>query len=118
LLHHYHFRKGFSLITYSYNCIAPELMEARFRARRLTTKYNTQFPDDATMESLQADRNRIVNELIGSVGSDSYIEPPFYVDYGCNIRLGDRFYANFKYAPPSSLESFKTGRLLTSPLAW
>ncbi|OBT40804.1 hypothetical protein VE00_08921 [Pseudogymnoascus sp. WSF 3629] len=47
------------------------------------------------MDSLQADRNRVLEELIGRIGPDSYIEPPFYVDYGCNIRLGDRFYANF-----------------------
>lgn len=103
---------------YSYNCIAPELMEARFRARRLTTKYNTHFPDDATMESLRTDRNRILDELIGSVGADSYIEPPFYVDYGCNIRLGDRFYANFKYVPQFPSESFKMERRLTPTSAW
>ena len=24
-----------------------------------------------------------------------YVEPPFYVDYGCNISVGSNFYANF-----------------------
>lgn len=86
-----------NLHLYSYNCIAPELMEARFRARRLTTKYNAHFPADATIKSLEQDRNGMLEEIMGSVGPDSYIEPPFYVDYGCNIRLGDRFYSNFKY---------------------
>lgn len=93
-------------------------MDARFRARRLTTKYNTHFPDDATMDSLQADRNRVLKELIGRIGPNSYIEPPFYVDYGCNIRLGDRFYANFKYTSLSSFEGFKADRLLTLTSAW
>lgn len=26
---------------------------------------------------------------------EAYIEPPFIVDYGCNISVGKRFYANF-----------------------
>lgn len=29
------------------------------------------------------------------MGDDTFIEPPFRVDYGCNIRFGSRFYANF-----------------------
>lgn len=33
--------------------------------------------------------------MIGKLGADVYIEPPFQIDYGCNIILGDRFYANF-----------------------
>lgn len=26
---------------------------------------------------------------------DAFIEPPFHIDYGANIRIGARFYANF-----------------------
>lgn len=26
---------------------------------------------------------------------DIYIEPPFFVDFGCNINFGVNFYANF-----------------------
>lgn len=37
----------------------------------------------------------MLQNFIGEVGEDAYIEPPFTVDYGCNLRLGDRFYANF-----------------------
>lgn len=37
-----------------------------------------------------------LKEIVGAVSDDEvFIEPPFYVDYGCNIRLGARFYANF-----------------------
>lgn len=77
-----------------YNPIAPELVQGRFRAKRLINKYNNYFPDDATPESLQEDRNRMLQELLGRVGRNCYIEPPFYVDYGCNISIGDNFYAN------------------------
>lgn len=60
-------------------------------------KYNKHFPEDATFESLSKDRDEILRELMGKVGDDVFMEPPVYVDYGCNISIGERFYANFKY---------------------
>lgn len=72
------------------------------RAKRLTMKYNSHLPDDATPESLQADREKILSELLGRVGPECYIEPPFHVDYGCNVSIGRNFYANVKYANPLS----------------
>jgi acetyltransferase-like isoleucine patch superfamily enzyme len=34
--------------------------------------------------------------IIGHIGSDDiFIEPPFNIDYGCNISIGTRFYSNF-----------------------
>lgn len=80
-----------------YDAQAPELKSGRFRARRLMHKYNTHFPDDATLESLSADRVAILKDTFGHVGADVEIEPPLHVDYGCNISVGDRFYANFGY---------------------
>lgn len=76
--------------------MAPELLQGRHRARFLQNKYNTYFPADSTPESLQEERDVMYEEIFGRVGKDSYIEPPFYVDYGCNILLGERFYANYK----------------------
>ncbi|RDW95120.1 hypothetical protein BP5796_00883 [Coleophoma crateriformis] len=78
-----------------YRCLAPELVTARHRARRLAIKYNTDFPDDAIPESLESDRAAKLQEMFGSVGKGVYIEPPFFIDYGCNISVGDGFYANF-----------------------
>lgn len=78
-----------------YNCLAPELMDGRFLARRVMHKYNNTFPDDATVHSLTAHREAVLHGILGKVGSDVFIEPPFNVDYGCNIMLGDKFYANF-----------------------
>jgi hypothetical protein len=80
-----------------YDSLAPELCNSRFRARKLMHKYNNHFPDDATFESLAVDREAVLKELMGRVGPDVFMEPPVYVDYGCNISIGERFYANFKY---------------------
>lgn len=73
----------------------PDLAQARFRARKLTNEYNTHFPDDATPESLEEDRRSMLNQLMRSIGRDSYIDPPVQVDYGSNISIGRDLYANF-----------------------
>ena len=72
-------------------------------ARKFMHKYNNYFPDDATPESLAADRENMLREQLGRVGKGVFIEPPFSIDYGCNISLGESFYANFGYAIRLSL---------------
>ena len=62
----------------------PELVDARKRAKRLCARYNAA-PVDHDRAALE--------ELLGHA-TDAYIEPPFFCDYGFNIRLGARFYAN------------------------
>ncbi|GKZ24637.1 hypothetical protein AbraIFM66951_011907 [Aspergillus brasiliensis] len=79
-----------------YNSFGPELTEARFRARKLISKYNnTPILDHMSPEDLVAERETALHELFGSSGSNLYVEPPLFVDYGCNIIVGDNFYANF-----------------------
>jgi len=77
-----------------YNSFVPELEDARLRARKFLKKYNNYLPDDATTASLGADRERMLGELLGKTGKDIYIEPPFFVDYGCNTSIGYGFYGN------------------------
>ncbi|KAK9374469.1 trimeric LpxA-like protein [Lipomyces chichibuensis] len=78
-----------------YNSFVPELVTERIRARQRVTKYNAYFPEDATAESITNERETMLRNIIGKLGKNPYIEPPFYVDYGCNISIGDDFYANF-----------------------
>lgn len=40
-------------------------------------------------------REEYLKTIFGKVGDGIYMEPPFYVDYGCNISMGQNFYANF-----------------------
>ncbi len=68
----------------------PELAADRLRARRLQRLYNTSADDDMSA------RLALLRELFAAVGDDrAYIEPPFFCDYGYNIRVGKRFYANY-----------------------
>ena len=67
----------------------PELVEARVRARRVFARFNASDPGDV------ATRVALMRELFGTVGADSWIEPPFYCDYGSQITLGAGVFVNF-----------------------
>lgn len=40
------------------------------------------------------EQKSILTRLLGGIGNDCLIVPPFYCDYGHNIRIGDHFFAN------------------------
>jgi acetyltransferase-like isoleucine patch superfamily enzyme len=61
-------------------------------------EYNTWFPegDDLNIENITKRRAEMLKGFLGYVGDDEvFIEPPFRVDYGPNMSVGKRFYANF-----------------------
>lgn len=70
-----------------YDATDPELVADRNEARALTRRYN---------RTTETDRRReLLEELLGTIGDECYIEPPFRCDYGDNIHVGESFYANF-----------------------
>ena len=72
-----------------YDPLDPILVAARDRARDLCQALN------ATREGDREERRRIVRELFGAGGESVWMQPPFYCDYGSNIRLGERVFFNF-----------------------
>jgi maltose O-acetyltransferase len=71
-----------------YDCKDPELVDLRFRARRLMRLYNTSTEDQLDH------RQELLSEILGHLGPGVWIEPPFYFDYGSFIELGDKVYLN------------------------
>lgn len=67
----------------------PELVEAYVRAQELTQAYN------ATSVRERGRRTTILRELLGAIGEETGIRPPLHVDYGTQIRIGDRAFVNF-----------------------
>ncbi|GAB7036882.1 sugar O-acetyltransferase [Catenuloplanes niger JCM 9533] len=67
----------------------PELARLMLRAAELQQAYNAAPAGDA------AGRTRLLAELLGEVGEEVWIRPPLYVDYGANIRIGPRTFANY-----------------------
>jgi maltose O-acetyltransferase len=72
-----------------YDPLDAELVAGRERARDLCLALN------GTHESQQAARRRILKDLLGAGGDSVWMQPPFYCDYGANIRLGTRVFFNF-----------------------
>ncbi|KAK7419468.1 hypothetical protein QQZ08_010838 [Neonectria magnoliae] len=82
-----------------YNSFVPELDRPRFKARAWAHKYSHYYPNDpeATPAGLAKDRLEMLRERLGHIADEEiYIEPPFNIDYGCNISIGKRFYSNFQ----------------------
>lgn len=72
-----------------YDPFDPELARARNRARDLCQDLN------ATREEQQEERRRILCQLFGQGGDTVWMQPPFFCDYGTNIKLGERVFFNF-----------------------
>jgi len=74
-----------------YNAYDEDLILLRNKARHLTKSYNNTDPEET------AERINILKRLFGRIGGNFEIEPPFYCDYGTNIEIGEKFYANFNF---------------------
>ena len=70
----------------SYNCLNPDLEAERQKAKELLGIYN--------MASAAPERQTVLQQLLGQIGQNSIIEPPFYCSYGQNIYIGDHVYLN------------------------
>ena len=75
-----------------YSAVDPQLLEELTATHDVIHRYNALRPSDA------AGRLAILKDLLGSIGDDSIIiNPPFFCDYGKQIRVGKRFFANFNF---------------------
>lgn len=72
-----------------YQPLDPQLTEDRVRARLLLKALND------SREDAVEERARILKELFPDAGEGLWLQPPFYCDYGFNIKLGERVFFNF-----------------------
>lgn len=72
-----------------YNALDPELMSARKKTRILLKQFNASVGEDFEVTL------NVLTKILGKKGNNSWIEPPFYCDYGNNIYLGNNVYFNF-----------------------
>jgi maltose O-acetyltransferase len=70
-----------------YDASDPELLAARVRARRLTSRLNSLDPDDR-------ERHAVFSDLLGAIGEGTCVETPFHCDYGGQVTLGARVFVN------------------------
>lgn len=73
---------------YFQGCYNPEYEIQIKEAKEKCFKYNQLCPTD------RVSQKKILKELLGKVGKDPIITPPFWCDYGYNITIGNFFYSN------------------------
>lgn len=69
-----------------YNCLDPDLEVKRQKVKRLLRLYN--------LSEAAGERLALLQQLLGGIGRDTIIEPPFFCVYGRNIFLGEHVYLN------------------------
>jgi maltose O-acetyltransferase len=71
-----------------YDASDPSLLADRIRARRLTQRLSMLDPAEYD------ERDRVLRDLLGDLGAETWVEAPFHCDYGAQIRLGARVFVN------------------------
>ena len=66
-----------------------ELVKERQYAKEVLYDFNLLRPSEI------GKRNELIQRLLGRVGKEFYIEPPFRCDYGYNISVGKNFFSNY-----------------------
>ena len=75
-----------------YSATDPELLRELNACKDVIHRYNQLLP------SMRAERTAMLKSLLGHAGDDNIlINQPFYCDYGSNISVGKRFFANFNF---------------------
>lgn len=75
-----------------YSAVDQELLRELGETKEIIHRYNALPP------SAESERLAILKGLLGNIGDDQIIiNQPFYCDYGKQIRVGKRFFANFNF---------------------
>lgn len=69
-------------------CYNPDLEAEILRCKDICYRYNQLHPNDREAQ------RQVLSGLLGAMGQEAIIMPPFWCDYGYNISIGDFFYAN------------------------
>ena len=74
-----------------YSCLEKD--ELREKMREDCLEFLDQFNSTSFKDYFK--RDELVRKIFNKVGENAFINKPFYCDYGCNISVGDNFFANF-----------------------
>lgn len=72
-----------------YDAARGEFQQRLAQTRSLLWEYNGLHPDETDR------REALIRVLLGSCGQRVHVNQPFRCDYGCNIHVGENFFANF-----------------------
>jgi Acetyltransferase (isoleucine patch superfamily) len=92
-----------------YDALDAELSADRLKTRLLIKELNDSREDDT------AGRQRILSELLPHAGTGLWLQPPFYCDYGYNIKTGEKVFFNFNCVVLDVMEVNIGSRTLFGP---
>jgi maltose O-acetyltransferase len=72
-----------------YSASDKELRTLHLRVKKLWGKYNKIDPSN------EKKLYKLIKKIFGKTGETVKVCPPFYCDYGCNIFVGENFFANY-----------------------
>lgn len=81
--------KNGELYDCSFEAIPEELEKKLCECKEWIYEFNRSRPSEA------AYRADILRKVFAEIGENCYIEPPFHANWGCNMHVGNNFYANF-----------------------
>jgi maltose O-acetyltransferase len=68
--------------------VDPVLWQMQAKTQALIAAYHALPPDDTDAQ------RKAVRAIVGEMAGDALIVPPFFMEYGVHIRLGDRVFVN------------------------
>lgn len=72
-----------------YDATHPDLVRRLEATREKLWEFNNMRP------SMKAEMRSLLSSILGSHGENFHFNQPFRCDYGCNIFIGENFFANF-----------------------
>ena len=72
----------------SYDPRDPELLAMAHGTRALVARYN------ATVSTDAAGRRALLEQVLGAIAEEVWIEPPFFCEYGAHVSIGARTFVN------------------------
>ena len=86
-----------------------QLEEERTRGKELVHEFNASHPRD------REGRQKLLRELLGSVGERVWVEPPLRAMYGNRVHLGDDVYVNVGLTLVDDVEVHVGSRVMFAP---
>lgn len=71
-----------------YNSAVAEIRKLHLTGKKLMREWNQAAPDDLDRQT------KILTRMLGAFGKQARVNHPFWIDYGCNIYLGEHCFIN------------------------
>jgi len=76
----------------------PELKAIKLRTHKLNQDYNRLYEDEVD------ERTRILHEILGEIGENTFLQGPITFHYGCHTKIGKRVFINFNFTVQDDAE--------------